>query len=182
MIGFRFSVLVCIILCFSLFFTIVTGTEPSALEGLITSDSQIAQSNNTTGDTHTSTKTGNLSPIDNESIMGLKGPKVNVTFTPEITDVGSAVLMNNTNADIIQNASVETGTENTSSVSAQYGSLGDIIKAKDWKALGEYNCKIKAENPELMIDTEVGSSDKHATWDSYFKAPDVIVYYPCCNG
>jgi hypothetical protein len=37
--------------------------------------------------------------------------------------------------------------------SPKYDSLGEIIAAKDWKALSEYTCKIKAENPGIVDDT-----------------------------
>jgi hypothetical protein len=68
-----------------------------------------------------------------------------------------------------------------SSVSPEYASLGDIIKAKDWKALGEYSCKIKAENPGLYTEPETNEEEKLSRWDSYFNPPAPVVSTPCCG-
>ena len=123
-------------------------------------------------------------PDELEVTLGLKGPKDHVTFAPEnpvtnsVYDVGAPYMniSQNSTEEIPGNISAD------NSSPAQNLSLGDIIKAKDWKALGEYNCKIRAENSELLKDTEIGSSDKQAKWDSYFNPPEPVIYYPCCNG
>lgn len=70
---------------------------------------------------------------------------------------------------------------NSTSVSEKYESLGDIIRAKDWKALGEYNCKVKTENPEKFDDSIPTLSDLQSKWNDRFTSPIPIVYAPCCG-
>ena len=123
-------------------------------------------------------------PDELKNSLGLKGPKEHITFAPESPGTVSDEDAGSPDPNLSQNSTEEisgNGSANNSST-AEYLSLGDIIKAKDWKALGEYNCKIRAENSELLEDTEIGSSDKQAKWDSYFNPPEPVVYYPCCNG
>ena len=83
------------------------------------------------------------------------------------TDLGneSAISINNTSSSAVDT----------------YGSLGDIIKAKDWKALGEYNCKIKAENADKFDDSVVAFGALKGNWNTYFTSPPEIIYTPCCG-
>jgi hypothetical protein len=123
-------------------------------------------------------------PDELENTLGLKGPKEHITFAPESPGTDTDQDPGSPDANLSQNSTkaISDNVIANNSSTSEYLSLGDIIKAKDWKALGEYNCKIRAENSELLKDTEIGSSDKQAKWDSYFNPPEPVVYYPCCNG
>lgn len=80
-----------------------------------------------------------------------------------------------------QTPEIQEVNDSASSASPEYASLGDIIKAKDWKALGEYNCRIKAENPSLYTERETNEEEKLSRWDSYFNPPAPVVSTPCCG-
>ncbi|HWQ67942.1 MAG TPA: hypothetical protein VN372_13875 [Methanospirillum sp.] len=90
----------------------------------------------------------------------------------------SAVNVTNSTPGDNQTTTLATSGE-TASATPQYNSLSDIIKAKDWKALGEYNCKIKAENPQAYAESEDSSSNE-AKWNARFNPPQTV-YYSCCG-
>ena len=108
-----------------------------------------------------------------EEIKGLtvKEPKSYVIFAGVTNTTESSVPGDET--------SIESVPDNATNSTRTYESLGDIIKAKDWKALGEYNCRIKAENPEKFEDS--GAGDQESRWNSYFTAPQTFMYTPCCG-
>ena len=62
----------------------------------------------------------------------------------------------------------------------EYQSVGDIIRAQDWKALSEYRCRMKTENPDSF--DEPGSGNNENRWNSYFTAPPAPVVIPGCCG
>lgn len=66
--------------------------------------------------------------------------------------------------------------------SQSYDSLGDIIAAKDWKALSEYTCKIKTENPTAFDDGTDTSGEPRERFRR-FLSPDPPVETPasCCG-
>nr|WP_319537537.1 hypothetical protein [uncultured Methanospirillum sp.] len=121
--------------------------------------------------------------IPNEtSVIGTKSPRSNLTFS-SIMNSTSNITGTNTSSD-----QVSEGQENQSSnLSAnaslsKYDSLGDIIRAKDWKALGEYQCKIKAENSASLAESGINNGDQESKWNSYFNYREpVAVSYPCCG-
>nr|WP_319580854.1 hypothetical protein [uncultured Methanospirillum sp.] len=121
--------------------------------------------------------------IPNEtSVIGTKSPRSNLTFS-SIMNSTSNITGTNTSSD-----QVSEGQENQSSnLSAnaslsKYDSLGDIIRAKDWKALGEYQCKIKAENSASLAESGINTGDQESKWNGYFNYREpVAVSYPCCG-
>lgn len=109
--------------------------------------------------------------------LSVKVPKTELVYAPaNLTETG---VSEQQTAD--EESSNESSVDNTTNSSPKYESLGDIIKAKDWKALGEYNCKVKAENPEKFDESGVGSGDATGRWNSYFTAPPTMIYTPCCG-
>lgn len=65
---------------------------------------------------------------------------------------------------------------------SKYDSLGDIIRAKDWKALGEYQCKLKTEKSASFDDSGINTADQESKWNGYFNYREpVVISYPCCG-
>jgi hypothetical protein len=70
----------------------------------------------------------------------------------------------------------------TAQAPPQYGSLGEIIKAKDWKALGEYKCRIKAENAGKFDDSVAAIEAQESSWTTRFTSPFTVVDSSSCCG
>lgn len=116
------------------------------------------------------------------TVIGRKVPRSNLVFmsgvnsTSNITDnfttlEQDSVQSINESEDLSVNTSLE-----------KYNSLGDIIKAKDWKALGEYQCRMKTDNKALLDDSDLNTGDQEAKWNGYFNYKEpVVISYPCCG-
>ncbi|MDD1727522.1 MAG: hypothetical protein LUQ50_00455 [Methanospirillum sp.] len=106
------------------------------------------------------------------------GPNQTLSFDQTKTKNLTEVTPDHRNSvDETDNQATVNQTVNESS----YRTVGDIIKAKDWKALGEYQCKMKAENPAYFDDSGPTFEDQEARWNQYFNPPPPVVYYSCCG-
>lgn len=134
----------------------------------------------TTPDTKGNTSAKNPEPeMNNLSISLMKEPKTGLIFAEGTnkTDISN----NENKSDEIEVNATGTVDEETTGTT-RYNSLGDIIQAQDWKALSEYKCRMKTENPSFFEDSNITMSDKQAKWDNYFKgAPDPVVFPSCCG-
>ncbi|PKL58960.1 MAG: hypothetical protein CVV33_09930, partial [Methanomicrobiales archaeon HGW-Methanomicrobiales-4] len=115
---------------------------------------------------------------ENISVITEKTPKTSLIFA---NDNSSSSVDTKNETLIPEGNTTDQKTDNSTSVLSKYDSLGDIIKAKDWKALGEYNCKVKAENPEKYDDTIPTLASLQSKWNSRFTSPVTIIYSPCCG-
>lgn len=150
------------------------GNMTNELDTIITTNSSLQDTNvNSTHDNSTEES-------DNTSISTMKEPRTDLMYAtvPDTNELGA----------INESAPEETGenvtprtVENSTESAIEYDSLGDIIKAQDWKALSEYKCRIKTENPNSFDDSDISMSDKEARWNSYFNPPQPVVSSPCCG-
>jgi len=124
---------------------------------------------------------------DDISGLGMKVPRSNLTFMS-----GTKSSDNFTGYDNVSNISLVKAEPNDKNLTnesqlmnnslSQYDTLGEIIQAKDWKALGEYQCKIKNENSALFDDSGPDIGNQQGKWDGYFNQRDpVVISYPCCG-
>ena len=121
------------------------------------------------------------SPRTNRTIVsGDNNPLSNQTSLPNITDTENLTKTFTTQTDSGDVADNQTSVNQTMNESS-YRTVGDIIKAKDWKALGEYQCKMKAENPTYFDKSGPTPEDQEAKWNQYFNPPPPVVYYSCCG-
>ncbi|HWQ63141.1 MAG TPA: hypothetical protein VN429_01900, partial [Methanospirillum sp.] len=107
--------------------------------------------------------------VSNETtVIGMKAPRSNLTFMSGVNSP-SNITDNFTSSDPVSRESVNQSVElSTNATLSKYDSLGDIIKAKDWKALGEYQCRMKVDNKALLDDSELNTGDQEAKWNGYF--------------
>lgn len=159
------------------------GDSPSGTPFKIgnTSDQKDLSSGTSVNNMHlTNLTTDKLQPVKT-AVTRMEASRTNLTSSP-----GQNTTTNNETVplDLLTGQSgnhTNTATNQNESLS-KYNSLGDIIKAKDWKALGEYTCKMKTENPAAFDESDPGSSDKVGQWNSYFNQPaPVTISYPCCG-
>jgi hypothetical protein len=122
--------------------------------------------------------TSNDETEDNTSAFYLmKAMKSDLVFESEESGEGGVNISGSSDeivpdetADEIVNETQEAPVQ----VTTQYDTLGDIIKAQDWKALSEYNCKMKTDNPELFKDNSEMVPDRQGRWKSYFYSPPAL--------
>ncbi|PWR74072.1 hypothetical protein [Methanospirillum lacunae] len=121
--------------------------------------------------------------VSNETtVIGMKTPKSNLIFMSGLNSTLN-ITDNFTSPDMVSNESVNQSSDLSVNTSpSKYDSLGDIIKAKDWKALGEYQCRIKTDNKALLDDSNLNTGDQEAKWNGYFNYREpVVISYPCCG-
>ena len=98
-----------------------------------------------------------------------------VMYNNGVPGVNSSLAINGTS-----NQTAINGTEEDGDLLSGYASLGDIIKASDWKALEKYTNGIEADTP--ITDSEfVVRGDSNTRWDKKFKKPEnpTISCGPC---
>lgn len=115
---------------------------------------------------------------ENISVDTGKTPKTTLIFAEENSSSSDDIINETT---IPVGNTTDQNSDNSTPALSKYETLGDIIKAKDWKALGEYNCKVKAENPEKYDDTIPTLASLQSKWNSRFTSPVTILYSPCCG-
>jgi hypothetical protein len=121
--------------------------------------------------------------VSNEiTVIGMKAPRSNLTFMSGVNST-SNITDNFTSSDPVSRESVnQTAELSTNDSLSKYDSLGDIIKAKDWKALGEYQCRMKVDNKALLDDSELNTGEQEGKWNGYFNYREpVVISYPCCG-
>jgi len=117
---------------------------------------------------------------DETTVFGMKGPRSNLTFS-SLSNSSSNISGSDMSPDQEYEGQSSDNISSNTSLS-QYESLGDIIRAKDWKALGEYQCKMKTENSASFADTGISNGDQESKWNGYFNYREpVVVSYPCCG-
>ncbi|MFH0966253.1 MAG: hypothetical protein V1862_01010 [Methanobacteriota archaeon] len=115
---------------------------------------------------------------DDIPIVGGRTPKTGLIFARNNTTCSSDIV----NETLISDGNTtDQISDNTTTVLSKYESLGDIIKVKDWKALGEYTCKVKSENPEKFDDSLPTLADRLSKWNSQFPIQQQIVGSSCCG-
>ena len=121
--------------------------------------------------------------IPNEtSVIGTKSPRSNLTFS-SFVNTTSNITDTNSTSDQVSGGQENQSTNLSANTSlSNYNSLGDIIRAKDWKALGEYQCKIKTENSASFAESGINTGDQESKWNGYFNYREpVSISYPCCG-
>jgi hypothetical protein len=121
--------------------------------------------------------------ISNETaVIGMKAPRSILTFMSGLNST-SNITDNFTSSDSASSELINQSSNLSANASlSKYDSLGDIIKAKDWKALGEYQCRMKTDNKALLDDSDLNTGDQEAKWDGYFNYREpVVISYPCCG-
>jgi|GEM_PF-3826526 len=120
--------------------------------------------------------------IPNEtSVIGAKAPRSNLTFS-SLMNSTSNISGNQSSVEDLEGQENLSGNLSVNTSLSKYESLGDIIRAKDWKALGEYQCKIKAESSASLTDSGIDTGNQEAKWNGYFNYREpVVTSYPCCG-
>lgn len=121
--------------------------------------------------------------IPNETkVIGMKAPRSSLIFMSGVNSTSNITenytsLGKDSGESINQSANLSVNTS-----LEKYDSLGDIIKAKDWKALGEYQCRMKTDYKSLLDDSDLNTGDQEAKWNGYFNYREpVVISYPCCG-
>ena len=120
----------------------------------------------------------NQEPEDT-AISLIKGTK-NDRIYAETNETNSSLDKESISNQTGKNTTVPVMNDSVNTV-RQYDSLGDIIKANDWKALSEYKCRLKTENPAAFDNSEISQSDKEARWNARFNPPTPVSYPSCCG-
>jgi len=121
--------------------------------------------------------------IPNEtSVIGTKSPRSNLTFSSFMNSTSNITDSNTTSDQVSEGQENQSANLSANTSLSKYDSLGDIIRAKDWKALGEYQCKIKTENSASFAESGINTGDQESKWNGYFNYREpVAISYPCCG-
>jgi len=154
-----------------LYFTIVTGFLSFCYADNLT-DQNGLDANSTdivSPQLGNSSQERNVSLPDSESLQaGIRTPMSEVLFS-ESDPVDAA----NTSEKKAETAEVQK--------TPQYNSIGDIITAKDWKALSEYTCKMKTENPDTFNDGATVDDSREKFRRFLSPDPPAPVVSSCCG-
>jgi hypothetical protein len=173
-----------IVLIIGLLVSSATGSEAPDTQNSSDYSEILISETNSTGSDSKAEGTGNFSEntTENELISkyGIKKPNTNPVYNPEGAEEHNESTLLATNGNITLNESIHEGEEYRI---ASYDSLGDIIKAQDWKALSEYTCKMKTENPDFFEESSSSLEEKQEKWNDYFTGPPPVSAFPpsCCG-